>query len=151
MAQKKRGNHEGSIMRRKDGRWMASITIGRDPKTGKLKRTYFYGKTRQSAADQLAKALSDLSRGSFITPHKLSVGQWLDTWLKDYARPKVRPLTFDSYEVLIRCHLAPALGHIQLKDLRADQVQHLYNKKRETGLSPGTVSAMHTVLHAALR
>jgi hypothetical protein len=33
----KRGNHEGSIVRRKDGRWMASITIGRtwDPATSR--------------------------------------------------------------------------------------------------------------------
>jgi integrase len=44
---KKRGNHEGSIVRRKDGRWIASMTMGRDPVTGKLKRVYFYGKTRQ--------------------------------------------------------------------------------------------------------
>jgi integrase len=43
---KKRGNHEGSIVRRKDGRWMASVTIGRHPVSGKLKRACFYGKTR---------------------------------------------------------------------------------------------------------
>jgi hypothetical protein len=30
---------------------MASITIGRDPATGKLKRVSFYGKTRQEAID----------------------------------------------------------------------------------------------------
>jgi integrase len=69
---KKRGNNEGTIVRRKDGRWMASITIGRDPTTGKLKRAYFYGKTRQEAADQLARALGDLSRRSFVAPHKLT-------------------------------------------------------------------------------
>jgi integrase len=43
---KKRGNHEGSIVRRKDGRWMASVTIGRHQVSGKLKRACFYGKTR---------------------------------------------------------------------------------------------------------
>jgi integrase len=53
---KKRGNHEGTIVRRKDGRWMASITIGRDPATGRLKRAYFYGKTRQDAAEQLTRS-----------------------------------------------------------------------------------------------
>jgi integrase len=90
-------------------------------------------------------------RGRLVTPHKLTVGQWLAIWLQDYAKPKVRPLTFDHYEMLIRRHLTPALGHIALKDLRPDQVQHFYNKKRETDLAPGTVSAMHTVLHAALK
>lgn len=47
---------------------MASITIGRDPATGKLKRVSFYGKTRQEAADQLANALSDMNRGTFVAP-----------------------------------------------------------------------------------
>jgi integrase len=93
---KRRGNHEGSITKRADGRWMASVTIGRDPATGKLKRGYFYGKTRQDAADQLAKALSDLGRGMFVAPHKLTVGQWLDTWLCDYTQSKVRLLTYDG-------------------------------------------------------
>lgn len=148
---KKRGNHEGTIVKRKDGRWMASITLGRDPATGKLKRAYFYGKTRQEAADQLATAMSDLSRGAFVAPHKITIGAWLDIWLKDYSKSKVRPLTFDSYDSLIRCHLAQALGHIPLKDLRPDQVQRFYNLKREAGLSAGTIGAIHTVLHAALR
>jgi integrase len=83
MPKKRRGNKEGSVMRRKDGRWMAQMTIGRDPATGKLKRTYFYGKTRQEAADQLAKALSDVSRGSFVAPHKIlnrTTRHWY-TWL----------------------------------------------------------------------
>jgi hypothetical protein len=29
---KKRGNNEGTIFRRKDGRWVAQLTTGRDPK-----------------------------------------------------------------------------------------------------------------------
>ena len=53
--------------------------------------------------------------------------------------------------MLIRRPLVPALGHIPLKDLRPDQVQPFYNRKPEIDLSPGTVSAMHTMLQAALR
>src|SRR5262245_56753513 len=41
---KKRGNNEGSITRRKDGRWEARISLGRDT-TGKVKRMTLYGKT----------------------------------------------------------------------------------------------------------
>jgi len=114
MMAKKRGNNEGTIVRRKDGRWMASMTIGRDRTTGKLKRACFYGKTRQAAADQLSHALSDLGRGTFIATQKLTLGQWLETWLQEYKRPKVRPLTFDNYERIMRCHLIPALGHLSL-------------------------------------
>jgi integrase len=151
MPKKRRGNNEGSVMRRKDGRWMPQMTIGRNPTSGSLKRIYFYGKTRQEAADQLAKALSDVSRGSFVAPHKISLGEWLDAWLHDYKQASIRPLTFDSYSMLIRYHINPALGHIALKDLRPDQVQRFYNEKKDIGLSPRTIRYIHTVLHGALK
>jgi integrase len=148
---KRRGNNEGSITRRKDGRYVARITIGRDPATGKLKRAHFYGKTRQEAAEQLARALSDLGRGTFVAPHKLSVGEWLNTWLQEYKKPSIRPVTYDSYTTMIRYHLKPALGHIPLRDPRPDQVQRFYNQKQDDGLSPRTIRYIHTILHGALK
>lgn len=148
---KKRGNSEGTVVRRRDGRWMAQMTTGRDATTGKPKRSTFYGKTRQAGADQLAKALSDLGRGSFVAPHKISLAAWLDRWLKDYKQPQLRPVSFDSYEMLIRYHIKPALGHFALKELRPDHLQHFYNAKREAGLSPRTIRYLHTVLHGALK
>jgi integrase len=76
---KKRGNNEGAITRRKDGRYLARISIGRDPGTGKLKRVCFYGKTRKEVPDQMARALSDLNRGIFVASHKVTLGEWLET------------------------------------------------------------------------
>src|SRR6266568_4062520 len=84
---KKRGNNEGTIVKRKDGRWMASITIGRDPTTGKLKRAWFYGKTRQEAAASLAKALRDRGQGVFVTPHKMTLDVHFISSLPVMQRP----------------------------------------------------------------
>ena len=47
--QSRRGNGEGSIYQRQDGRWTASLTIGIDRK-GKTKRKYIYGTTRGEVA-----------------------------------------------------------------------------------------------------
>src|SRR5919197_403268 len=146
---KKRGNNEGSITRRPDGRWMAQITVGRDPATGKPKRATFYGKPRQEVADKLTKALRERQQGTFVAPHKLTLGDWLDTWLWKYKKPKLRPITFDSYEMLIRRHLKPALGRIALKDLRPEQLQHFYNEKVHQGLSARTVRYFRTILYGA--
>ena len=46
---KKRGNGEGSITKRKDGRWMARYTA--HTATGP-KRRHIYGRTRQEVADE---------------------------------------------------------------------------------------------------
>jgi len=124
---KKRGNNEGTIIRRKDGRWMAQVTTGPDLKTGKLKRATFYGKTRQAAAEQLANALREKQQGIFVVPHNMTLGEWLDTGLWEYKKPRLRQITFDTYEILVRRHLKPGLGHISLKDVRPEHVQHYYN------------------------
>src|SRR5437870_305871 len=147
---KKRGNNEGSITRRPDGRWMAQVTIGRDPVTGKPKRATFYGKTRQDVADKLTKALRDKQQGTFVGPHRLTLGEWLDTWLWEYKKPRLRSLSFNNYETVIRRHLKPALGHIPLQDLRPEQVQHYYNEQVQHGFEATTIRLHHVSLSHAL-
>jgi integrase len=147
---KRRGNNEGNIIKRNDGRWMARISIGRDPATGTLKRATFYGKTRQEVAGKLTKALHDQSRGTFVVLQKLTPGSWLDTWLREYKQPRIRPITFDSYSMLVRSHLKPALGHILLRDLRPEHVQRYYNDKAQQELESRTIRLHHVVLSNAL-
>ncbi len=153
----KRGNGEGSIVHRKDGRWMAQVTIGRDPATGKLIRRTFYGKTRQAVASKVAQAAADLKQGRPIAESKTSFGDWLMHWLDLYARRKSVG-TFETYESSIKTYIVPALGHIPLRDLRPRDLQQFYSNmlafgavRRAGGLSPGTVHLMHVIIHAALR
>src|SRR5262249_45494736 len=147
---KKRGNNEGSITRRPDGRWMAQVTVGRDPATGKPKRATFYGKTRQEVADKLTKALRDKQQGTFVAPHKLTLGGWLDKWVWEYKKPRVRSITFDTYEMQVRRHLKPVLGHIALQDLRPEHVQHYCNEKARQGLAAQTIHQHQITLSDAL-
>lgn len=153
-----RGNGEGCISRRKDGSWCAVVTTGRNPETGKLKRRFFYGKTRQEVADKLNQALADLRQGTFVAPSRTTVGSWLSTWLEEYKRPKVRPSTLESYRMMIDVHIKPGLGHIQLKQLQPCDLQRFYNQKLAAGrsdgkggLSPRMVRYMHVILHGALK
>jgi integrase len=146
---KKRGNNEGTIVKRADGRWMASMTLGRDPQSGKVKRASFYGTTRAAVATKLATALRDHHQGVFTPPQRLTVGHWLQIWLDDYKRPTVRPKTYESYASQLRLHLVPALGHVPLAELRPHQVQHFYNTLA-TQVSARTVRYNHSLLHDAL-
>jgi integrase len=57
--------------------------------------------------------------------------------------------TFDRYEQYIRVHAIPALGRIRLGRLTPQHFQRLYQDKLAAGLSPTTVSHLHTVLHGA--
>jgi hypothetical protein len=107
---KRRSNHEGSIWQRQDGRWTGAtyvLTTG-----GTFKRSYVYGRTREEVHDRLVK-LQDLSARGIPQPSKAwRVGEYLDYWLTEVARPSVRPTMYAKYEVMVRLYLKPGRAGI---------------------------------------
>ena len=147
----KKGNNEGSICKRSDGRWQGSITIGRN-KDGSQKRQYVYGKTRKSVAEKLNELLSSVQTGTFIDKSQNPpVEAWLNFWLNEYKKKSVKETTYDQYETIIRCHLVPNIGKIKLIDLTPYHLQALYNKIYDSGTSARTIELINIVLHAALK
>ncbi len=144
---KKRGNGEGSITKRKDGRWMARYTV---PTAKGPKRRTVYGGTRKEAADMLAKVLSDRIEGIVYDDENMTVGEYLDGWLKGSVRGSVRQSTYDRDAYLVEKHVTPALGRIKLKKLSPAHVQAFYRDRLDSGLSASTVHKMHAILHKAL-
>ena len=85
---RKRGNGEGSITKRKDGRWMARYTA-HTPKGPK--RRHIYGRTRQEVAAKLAKAMTDRDGGIELDHSSVTVNEYLRRWLNDSVKGSVRP------------------------------------------------------------
>jgi integrase len=144
---KKRGNQEGSIFQRADGRWCAVVSLGW--RNGKRHRKHFYGCTRSEVRDQLTAALRAHQQGLQIDPQRQTVGQFLGRWLTDCVAPSTRPRTFDSYSDTVRLHLIPTLGKIPLAKLAPQHVQAMINAKLPD-FSPRSVQYMHSVLSRAL-
>src|SRR6476620_12416694 len=111
----RRSNHEGSITRRKDGRWVARVTI----EDGKRKN--LYAKTRQEAAKLLTAALRDRDLGLPLVGDRQTLSQYLASWL-DAIEHSVKPRSHQSYAGAIRRDVTPTLGRIALSKLTA---QHL--------------------------
>jgi len=141
---RKRGNRDGSIYRRPNGTWAASVSLpgGR--------RKFFYAKTRDEARRKLDSALHGLDRGTFTDARGITVGSYLDQWLSETARPRVRRWTYLGYEVHVRLHLKPTLGDIRLEQLTPLHVQALLNRKLQDGLSPKSVRYIRGTLRNAL-
>ncbi len=144
----KRGHNEGTIYKREDGRWVASVTVGYEG--GKRKRKSFYGDTRKEVQDKLTKALRDRQQGLPLADERQLLGIYLDRWLEEVAKPTIRAKTYRSYAQLVRLHLKPDLGHIPLAKLGPQDVQEFLNRKRQVGLSSRTVQYLHALLRAAL-
>lgn len=79
-----------------------------------------------------------------------TVAEYLEYWLHQAVKPRVRPLTFAGYSVNVRKHLVPTLGKIRLDRLTPQDVQQMINGRLADGFSPKTVTYMHQVLRTAL-
>lgn len=154
-------NGQGNIRQRtKTGKngveytyWEGRVTISL--KDGRTEKHYVSGKTQHEVLEKMQKARVEAAEGSYVEPNKITVSQWLDTWLQTYLND-VKPRTIESYELNVRRHIKPALGDIQLQKLNSPTVQTFYNSLKKPngqrkGLSAKTIHGVHGVLHSALK
>lgn len=148
----------GHIRKPRNGRktWGVIISLGRDETSGRLRQKWFGGfKTRADAEGYLNQLLPKVQAGTWTPPTKERLGAFMDRWLRDYAASNVRPTTMSSYQMIIRKHLAPALGHVPLTRLSPQLVQGYFTEKLQQGLSTTTVRhhgmLLHKVLQSAVR
>ena len=150
MTRKRRGNGEGSIYQRADGTWCATITVGYDS-AGKRRRRTIFGKSKQDVQDKLRGVANDVAHQRDIEPQRIKLGDYLDRWLKDAAKSRVRETTFANYERVVKNHIKPHLAGVALAKLTAFQIHGLYSCLAQAGKSAETIRLVHAVLHRALK
>lgn len=151
----KKGAKGGGTIRKKtvtrDGKeytyWEARITTGRDPGTGKQVQRSFTGKTQKEVREKLQAAAVAVNGGTYADLSRLTVGQWLDIWARDYLG-NVKPTTANAYKSYIKNHIRPSLGAVRLTDLHPHTVQNFINSL--DGLAPSSVHVLYRVLHIAM-
>ena len=73
MARRSKG--DGSVYKRKDGRWTGFIPLENG------KRKYFYGKTKKEVLDQIRQALLEQQKGTLV----VDTPEDYQAWLKERA------------------------------------------------------------------
>lgn len=141
---RKRGNGDGTIRQRADGRWEARL-VGGD---GKRKSIYAWKRADLVARLRPLQRNSDLGLPS--RSDRLTTREFLTNWI-DGARANLRPTTALRYQGLIRRHLIPRLGSIPLTRLAPRDLTSCYAAMIDDGLAPRTAGHAHRVLGRALR
>ncbi len=141
----KNGNGEGSIypVKDKNGRvkgYRAAYVV---QTSAGPKRRYLSGKRREDVRDKLIKALGNRAQGLVFDAGALTVGEYMERWLKDSVKGTVRASTYEVTRHMVEPHIIPALGRIKLKDLNPVHMRALYREKLNSGLSAATVRKMH--------
>jgi len=141
----KRGNGQGTLYQRSGRRgWFGAVTANG-------KRKIVHAETKTEAAHLLAQTIAQREAGRLVVAPNQSTGAYLQQWLEQVVKPRVRPGTYRGYEQLVRTHLVPALGKTRLDRLAPAQVQAVLNAKLEGGLAPATVRYIRAVLRSALK
>lgn len=145
----RRGRGEGSIYRRKDGRWAGEVFLGYS-EDGKRLRKVVYGQTQAEVLEKLRTIQLQLHRdGQLFEPSNMLLGDFLQEWLEQ-IKPSRRLTTYGNYERAVRLHINPEIGRIPLSKLTALHIQRLYTSMANRGYSSNTIRIAHSVLIQAL-
>lgn len=118
---RKRSHGEGSVFRRADGYWTASLWV-------EGVRRVVYGKTKAEAVRKLEELKRQASvSGTLPKPGKMTLDELLDAFL-EAKRAELKPATWEHYALLARTYLRPALGGVLLSKLTPHRIQVFLSK-----------------------
>lgn len=140
----RRDKGDGSIYQRSNGRYVGEYTDANS------KRRYISGKNKPDVKAKLKAALKNTDEGITSQTRTMTVGTYMDQWLES-VRDTIRAGSFKPYEAITRLHIKPELGKLKLDKLNALQLQTLYRRKLDQGLSPRRVQYIHVTIKKALK
>ena len=140
-------NKMGSIRKRKDGTYEGRYT-GSDGRQHSV-----YGKSPKAVGEALREALHAVDTGAWLEPNTMTVGEWLEEWVRDYC-PHTTQRTRDYYKQIATLYIVPTLGKLRLSALQTMHVRRLVGdlqrRKGADALSATTVRMSVKVLSIAL-
>ena len=146
---KKRGNGEGLIRRREDGRWEARVMVG-TKLNGKPHRKSLYGKTKNEVVKKLQELQAKKNNGINLNPKQMSLGELSERWLEHKKeRGDIGASAYHQYRNGL--NKFKPLFKIKLEKVTALQIDQIYSKLQRDGLSPRTIQIAHNTLNGALK
>ena len=155
----KRGNGEGALSYDEKRKQYTARFTYEDPKTGGKKRKKFVGLPGEKQGEVLKRGrkwIDDVSKGLLPDADKITVKEWLEAWLADYAKQNVRLKSYLKYESSLKQYIYPKFGKVLLVKLKDADLQRHWNTmlesggKKKQGLSALTVRNTRRYLSMAL-
>jgi len=144
----KRGNNEGSIYKRKDGRWETRVILGYKP-DGKPRYKSTYHKTKKEAQSELQNTIHCISGGMSPLDDSTILEEWAKLWLKN-KEPTIAETTYANYSHSM-AHVLPVLGKFKLKDIRTVHIQTLINDMHAKSYSRSMMEKVKSILYGMLQ
>ena len=89
---RRRPSGDGMVRRRDDGRWEGRIVVGHKENGEPLFR-HVYAKTQKVLLEKLHQNIESYRDVELTEDSRMTLGEWLDRWLDEYAADTLRPST----------------------------------------------------------
>ncbi|MET7990298.1 tyrosine-type recombinase/integrase [Amycolatopsis sp. NPDC005232] len=136
----------GSVRQLPSGRWQARYP-GPDGITRTAPNTF---DTKRTAERWLSEVETQIAHGDWIDPEraKRKLHDYADQWITE--RPGLRPRTVELYRWLLRKHIDPGLGGVELGKLSPALVRQWRSDRLLAGVSESVTAKSYRLLRAIL-
>ena len=164
MAKRKYG--EGTLRKRKDGRWEGRYTV---MENGKQKVKYILAKTKPECDEKLKAAIAEYEqlmetaeRLPYLTNPNPTFAEWSEIWLETFCKNCIKQYTYEWYKNYCEKYIVPKIGQYTLKQISTVVCQqflmemytngrHKCTEKYGTGLALKTVQGIKIALQCCLQ
>lgn len=162
LGQQKRDRGEGGLSWSVyDQKWIGSVELPPDPRTGKRRRQRVKHADKITALAMLQELRNKVARGDIAPVRQKgmnSVADWLTYWVENISKPDIKPKTLESYRNAIHSHLIPAIGSVRIGKLAPHHIREMHeevirkaNVRADGTRSTRTAILCHTVLNMAMK
>lgn len=143
---KRREKGTGNIYQRKNGSWVGRLTSGVRP-DGKPNTMYFSGKT---AGEVKHKILEFNRSGLRVNANKVTVEEYLVTWLVESKRDTLSDSEYDDLKKIVESYILPNIGSMKIFELGSEDLQKMLLKLRNEGCSFSIVKDVYCCLNEVM-
>lgn len=129
---------EGSITKRKDGRWQGVVDIPNI--TGKRQRKYVYAPTRQECRKKVNDLVEQIENDLLLDSSKITFRDYAQKWLDIYCE-NLSPTTKDGYRKSVLVYADQYIGDAIISKILPIHIQEMMNSFAKTH-SPKTCKNM---------
>ena len=155
-------------IKERNGSYQITVSCGRDIYGKKLIETITYTpdpgltpKKRRKTVEEFARKFeTDIKNGIALDGRKITLKEFVDRWLSEYAFQKLQPGTVEKYKAELDKKILPVIGHLKLSELRPAVLNSLFvamtkdgarKDGKVGGYSRGTIKKTQDVLSGVLR
>ena len=142
----------GNITRRGKSSWRIKFDVGTDADWQAQNPIRDRQGHQEPSADRTSEAAYRVGRGSYVARTVETVSPYCRSLDREHRANLARsPSPLERHNTLLRAHIIPGLGAIELQKRDGTAIDKFYASRREMGLASLTLRHIHSLLVSNLR